>query len=75
MKRTDKKILVTLVAFVAVILAIGFAGEYDWTEQTILHMSADQYEWVKDTLKKITGEQPSDNEIAHWWAEHHQEWN
>ena len=33
-------------------------------------MSHDEYDWVKDTLTKKHGKQPSEREIAHFWAEY-----
>ena len=42
----------------------------DFCDQVILHMTQEQYDHVKDTLAKEKGKQPSDREIAHWWADH-----
>ena len=73
MKNSDKKLLAGMVGLLALLMALGWAGEYDYAEQVILHMTCDEYEWVKDTLTKRLGENPSDKEIAHWWTEHHGE--
>lgn len=70
MKKDDKKILVAMLGLVALFFALGLAGDCDFTEQTILHMSHDEYDWVKDTLTKKHGKQPSEREIAHFWAEY-----
>ena len=51
------------------LLCIG--SEFDFCEQVILHMSQEEYDHVKDTLTKINGSSPSDRQIAHWWADHH----
>ena len=71
MKKYEKKLLIGLFGLVGLFMLIGIAGEYDYCEQMILHMSCEQYDWVKDTLTKQMGKSPSDKEIAHWWAEHH----
>lgn len=75
MKKSDKGLLFGLGAIIALFLVIGWAGEYDYAEQVILHMSCDEYEWSKDTLTRKLGEKPTQREIAHWWAEHHGEMN
>lgn len=64
-----------LLAAVAMVLAgvalLGWAGDCDYTEQVILRMSYEEYDYAKDTLIKLkNGSRPSDREIAHWWEEH-----
>lgn len=65
----------TVVAFALIFLAgfllLGWAGDYDYCEQVILHMSQEQYDSVKSHLTQQNGSKPSDREIAHWWADHH----
>ena len=73
MKKLEKQLLKAFLGLVAMFVVIGIAGNYDWTEQVILHMSCDEYDWVNDTLTKKMGENPSDRDIALWWAEHHDE--
>ena len=67
-----------MLAAVAIVLAgsalLGWAGDCDYTEQVILRMSQEQYDYVKDTLTRLkNGSRPSEREIAHWWEEHHNE--
>ena len=50
----------------------GWIGDYDYCEQVILHMSQEQYDSVKNLLTERDGQTPSDKEIAHWWADHHE---
>lgn len=64
-----------LLAAVAIVLAgfalLGWAGDCDYTEQVILRMSYEEYDYAKDTLTKLKhGSRPSEREIAHWWEEH-----
>lgn len=59
-----------LLAFLA---ALGWAGELDYTEQIILHMSQKEYDSVRKTLAGMFGHEPSERDIAHWWAEHHKD--
>lgn len=48
----------------------GWIGDYDYCEKVILHMTQVQYDSVKNYLTEDYGHEPSDREIAHWWAEH-----
>ena len=50
---------------------LGVVGDYDYCEQIILHMTQEQYDSVKSHLYQELGKQPSERQIAHWWAEHH----
>lgn len=52
---------------------LGVLGEMDWCDQVILRMSQQEYAWVKERLTEEKGGEPSEREIAHWWAEHHEE--
>lgn len=54
-----------LVAFVAV---LGWAGDMDYTDQVILHMSYEEYDTIKQTLTDMYGHEPTDRDIAHWWS-------
>jgi hypothetical protein len=67
--------LLAAVAMTIVFFALlGWAGDCDYTEQVILRMSYEEYDYVKDTLTKLkNGTRPSEREIAHWWEQHHEE--
>ena len=67
--------LLAAVAMTIVFFALlGWAGDCDYTEQVILRMSYEEYDYVKDTLTKLKhGTRPSEREIAHWWEQHHDE--
>jgi len=56
---------------VAFFVMLGYAGDMDFCDQVILRMSYEEYDSVKARLKEMTGHEPSDREIAHWWDEHH----
>lgn len=71
MKKLRIKLAAALMCIVGFFLVLGIAGDYDYTEQVILRMSYDDYDYVKDSLTKKLGKKPSDREIAHWWVEHH----
>ena len=64
------KIVAVIAAIVAFFAVLGWAGDYDWSEQVILHMSQEDYDSVKSLLTEQTGHSPSERDIAHWWAEH-----
>ena len=66
--------LMTAIAFcIAFFMMLGIGGDMDFTDQMILRMSQQEYDHIKDTLTKLNGEQPSESDIAHWWADHHSE--
>ena len=74
MKKYWLQLSAGIVCVVAFFAFMGVLGDYDYTEQIILRMSYDDYEYVKDTLTKtFGGRSPSEREIAHWWEEHHNE--
>ncbi len=51
---------------------LGWAGDVDYTEQCILRMSYEEYDTIKDTLTRQYGHEPSERDIAHYWANHRQ---
>jgi len=65
------QLIVAVGCTLAFFLVMGWVGDYDYTEQVILRMSYDEYDYAKDTLTRQYGRQPSEREIAHWWTEHH----
>ena len=71
MKDLRLKMAVAAASTIALFAMLCVAGDYDWSEQVVLHMTQAQYDWVKDTLTKKHGSEPSEREIAHWWARHH----
>lgn len=72
MKNLRELTIVVACGIVAFVCLLGWVGDYDYCEQVILHMSQEQYDSVKNMLAERDGSTPSDNEIAHWWAEHNQ---
>ena len=70
MKSNYLKTAAALLCIVAFIAALGWAGDIDFTEQCILHMSCEEYDTIKTTLTQQNGYEPSERDIAHWWAEH-----
>lgn len=73
--KTKKNIILSIIAVIAIVLLLGWAGEMDWTEQVILHMTKTEYATAKEHLtRKNKGREPSEREIAHWWKEHHREY-
>lgn len=68
----QRSVLVASVGIIAFFVLWGWIGDYDYCEQVILHMSQEQYDSVKNLLTERNGQTPSDKEIAHWWADHHE---
>lgn len=64
------KFAVALCIMICGLMVIGWAGNIDYTEQVILHMSQEEYDSVKALLTQENGEEPSESDIAEWWAEH-----
>ena len=64
------QLLAAVMMVMGFVALIGWAGDYDWSEQQILRMSYEEYDWVKDTLTKLNGREPSEREMAHWWYDH-----
>ena len=71
MKQYRLQLLAALFMAVAFFAVLGWAGDIDYCDQIILRMTQVQYDSVKDTLTKMNGKRPSEREIAHWWADHH----
>lgn len=73
MNRYRLQLLAAVMMAMGFVALIGWAGDYDWSEQQILRMTYEEYDWVKDTLTKLNGREPSEREMAHWWYEYHEE--
>lgn len=72
MNKNNLKVTLAILGFVAFMAILGWAGDIDYTEQVILHMTAEQYDSVRDQLiRQNGGAIPSQRDIAHWWAAHH----
>ena len=71
MKKVYLKLAVGCLGLVAFLALLGWAGDMDYTDQVILHMSYEEYDTVKQKLTDMFGHEPSQRDIAHWWAEHH----
>lgn len=71
MRQYTLQLIAAFALVMAFVLLLGWAGDIDITDQVILSMSQEQYDFVKDSLTKQNGRQPSQSEIAHWWADHH----
>lgn len=72
MRHLRMRLAAAVCCIVGFFVVMGIAGDYDYTEQVILRMSYDDYDMVRDTLtRQNDGRSPSEREIAHWWAEHH----
>ncbi len=71
MKNLKKELVGAFLIVAAFVVLLGWASDYDYCEQIILHMSQEEYDSVKNRLTQMNGESPSEREIAHWWADHH----
>jgi len=65
-----QKIILAIAATIALMILLGWAGERDYTEQTILHMSQHDYDKARAALIEINNAEPTESQIAHWWTEH-----
>lgn len=72
MTKFQRSVLAASGCIVVFFALLGWVGDYDYCEQVILHMSQEQYDSVKNMLTERDGQTPSDKEIAHWWADHHE---
>lgn len=73
MTKFKRTAIVVSCGIVAFFCLMGWAGDYDYCEQVILHMSQEQYDSVKNLLTEMHGDTPSDREIAHWFVDHNTE--
>lgn len=74
MKYYRLKVTAVILGIIGYFAILGIAGDIDYCDQIILHMTYAEYAWVKDTLTRLNdGRQPSEREIAHWWEDHHKE--
>ena len=64
------RIILAIAATLALMLLMGWAGECDYTEQTILHMSQSDYDKARAALIETNNAEPTESQIAHWWTEH-----
>ena len=71
MEKFKLQLLAACLCTVGFFMILGWAGDIDYCDQVILRMSQEQYDYVKDTLRKKNGSDPSEREIAHWWADNH----
>lgn len=67
------KATAALLGFVAFFALLGWAGDIDYTDQCILRMSYEEYHTIRSLLTQQYGHEPSERQIAHWWASHHKE--
>ncbi len=72
MKKNRITLATALLGVVLLLVVLGWAGGVDYTDQCILHMSYEEYDTIKAKLTQRYGHEPSESDIAHWWAEHHQ---
>lgn len=71
MKHFGIKLIAACLLVIGFFVILGIAGDIDYCEQIILHMSQEEYDSIKKLLSE-NGHHPSERDIAHWWAEHHE---
>lgn len=69
MNKMRLQLLAVVGAIVGFLMLLGVVGDYDYTEQCILRMSQDEYDTIRKELKELHGQEPSERDIAHFWAE------
>ena len=70
MTKIYRSALAVTCAIIGFFILMGWTGDCDYCEYVILHMSQEQYDYVKQLLTDSNGCEPSDREIAHYWADH-----
>ncbi len=70
MKKYIRSIAIASCGVILFFLLWGWIGDYEYCEQVIYHMTQEQYDSVKSYLAEQNGSEPSEREIAHWWADH-----
>lgn len=73
MTKFQRTAIVASIGIVVFFMALGLVGDYDLCDQVILNMSQEQYDSVKLLLTNQFGDEPTEQEIAHWWMEHNKE--
>lgn len=73
MKMIYAKMSLGCLGLVSFLVLLGWAGDMDYTDQVILHMSYEEYDTIKARLTQKNGHEPSERDIAHWWEEHHKD--
>ena len=73
MRQWKIQLTVTVGSIIAFLMLMGWAGDIDYTDQIILRMTQEEYDSVRQRLSQDTGSEPSEREIAHWWAEHNKD--
>ena len=71
MKRYVLQLAVATLLVIVFFIILGLGGDIDLCDRTILSMSQEEYDSVKNHLEQTTGDSPSDREIAHWWIDNH----
>ena len=73
MEKFNRLVIAACLGTITFMFIMGVVGDYDYCEYVILHMTQEQYDLVKQRLTADNGKEPTDREIAHWFAEHKQE--
>ncbi len=71
MTKFTKTTIIVSVMIVAFFALLGWAGRIDFTEQTILSMSQEEYDSIRQKLTADNGSCPSDYEIAKYYDNAH----
>ncbi len=72
-QKSKIKLAGCIALIIGVTCILGWAGDIDFCDQIILSMTQEEYDSVKTLLTNDNGgNEPSEREIAHWWAEHHE---
>lgn len=66
------KLITALMGLAAFFLVLGWAGDRDYVEYCVLRMSYEEYDTIKAHLTLQNGYEPSERDIALWWASHNQ---
>lgn len=69
MKRYALHFIAAVAMVIGSVVILGIVGDFDYCDQVILSMSQEEYDSVKHHLEALTGDTPSERDIAHWWVD------
>lgn len=67
--RVRLQLLAGIVAIVGFFMLLGIGGDIDFTDHCILSMSEEEYDSIRKELTELRGHEPTERDIAHYWAE------
>ena len=63
------QLLTGISAIIGFFMLLGIGGDIDYTDHCILSMSQEEYDSIRKELTDLRGHEPTERDIAHYWAE------